>query len=86
MVQPCNFADKLLLHEREDSKLKTSLQISELELQNFEGLSPINLLARQVSLYSENTGSHGADAMLFEFPKKAAGGSLGASRSSKTFP
>ena len=33
-----------------------------------------------------DTGSHCADAELLEFPKNAAEGSLGAGRSSKTFP
>ena len=55
-------------------------------MQNSEGVSLIHLLARQVSLYSETGGSHGADAILVEFPKKATGGSLETLRSSKTFP
>ena len=49
-VQPCNFGSKLLLHEKEDSKLITALPVSESELQNSEGISPIHLLALQVSL------------------------------------
>ena len=52
-IQPYNFADKLLLQEREDSRLKIALQVSELELQNAEGFSPIHLLALQFSLCSE---------------------------------
>ena len=50
---PYNFADNLTPHEREDSKLVTSLQISVSELQNSEGFSPIHLLALQVLLFSE---------------------------------
>ena len=37
-------------------------------------------------LVFRDTGSHGADAVVLEFPKKAAGGSLEAGRSSKRVP
>ena len=53
VVQPCNSADKLLLHEREDSRLKTSLQISVSVLPNSEYFFPIDSLDLQVSLNSE---------------------------------
>ena len=42
--------------------------------------------ARAASIHVfRNTGSHCADARLLEFPKKAAGGSSGASRVPKRF-
>ena len=44
VVQPYSFAEKHLQFEREDSRLKTSVQISVLELQNSEDLS--NFCAR----------------------------------------
>ena len=53
VVEPHNSADKLLLHEKEDSKLKMSLQILAMGSENSEYLSPIPLLARQMSLFSE---------------------------------
>ena len=46
-----------------------------------------NSFARSASLpVLRNTSSHGADAILLKFPKKADGSSLGASKSSKKFP
>ena len=45
VVQPCNSADKLLLHEKEDSKLKV--------LQNSEFFSTVHPLGQQVFLCSE---------------------------------
>ena len=50
VTQPYNFTDKLLPLVREDSRLKTSLQISVLKLQNSEGLFPMHSLAQQVFL------------------------------------
>ena len=46
-----------------------------------------NSFARTANLsVFRDTNSHCADARLLQFPKNAAGSSLGASRSSKTFP
>ena len=50
VTQPYNFTDKLLPLVGEDSRLKTSLQISVLELQNSEGLFPMHSLAQQFFL------------------------------------
>ena len=45
-----------------------------------------NSFDRSTSLLQfKNQGLHGADAILLEFPKKDAGGSLGAGGSSETF-
>ena len=52
VTQPSNFADKLLPHEKQDSRMNTSLQMSVWDLQNSVGLSAMHMLARQVSLYS----------------------------------
>ena len=52
-TQPCNFADDLLLLEREVSKLKTSWQNLVQELQNFERFVPLHLLTLQFFLSSQ---------------------------------
>ena len=84
VVQPYNSADKSLLHEREDSKLKTSLQISVLYCENVEYVSPIHSLGLQVFLCTQSRIV--LIARLVEFQKEAAEGSFGANRFSKTFP
>ena len=78
-VLPCNSADKLLLHEGEDyflANLGVGIAKSPRVLSNS--------FTRSASLaVFRDTCSQGAAAILLEFPKKTAGGSLGASWSSK---
>ena len=50
VVQPYIFADKLLLREREDSKLKTSWQISVQVLPGFECFFLLHQFSLQIFL------------------------------------
>ena len=79
-IQPTISVKTLLMQHREDSK-------SELfELQHDKG-SLSNAFARSAGLpVFRDAGSPSAAAKLVEFPEKAADGSLGANRSSETFP
>ena len=63
----CNSADKLLLHEREDSKLRTSLQISVYELQNFLVFLWHSSVRAPTLLVFRDTGSQCVFARLLEY-------------------
>ena len=71
VVQPCSSADKLLLHDIEDSRSKNSWQISVWVLQSFEVLFPIPLVVPQILPVSIGVDLQQADAKFSEFPKNA---------------